>query len=60
MQANNYIFLDRNWESDQTHINRILKYQTDLNAKPNILYFPEGLIVSYLQVYKLFSLYKAS
>jgi len=42
MQANNYIFLDRNWESDQTHIKRILKYQTDLNAKPNILYFPEG------------------
>merc|ERR1719354_606063 len=42
MQADSYIFLDRNWEKDKSHIERILKYQIDLNSVPNILLFPEG------------------
>ena len=43
MQADSYIFLDRNWEKDKSHIKRILKYQIDLNSVPNILLFPEGI-----------------
>jgi len=42
MQADNYIFLDRRWDTDQDHISKILRYHVDLNSKPNILFFPEG------------------
>ena len=44
MQVAAYIFLDRNWETDQDHIDRILSYFVELESKPNILFFPEGKI----------------
>jgi len=44
MQIAAYIFLDRNWETDQNHIDRILSYFVELESKPNILFFPEGIL----------------
>nr|CAB3263400.1 lysocardiolipin acyltransferase 1 [Phallusia mammillata] len=46
MQVAAYIFLDRNWEIDQNHINRILRYFVELDSKHNILFFPEGTDLS--------------
>ncbi|CAK8686602.1 lysocardiolipin acyltransferase 1-like [Clavelina lepadiformis] len=46
MQVAAYIFLDRNWETDQDHIDRILSYFVELDSKPNILFFPEGTDLS--------------
>ena len=45
MQVAGYIFLDRNWETDQDHIDRILSYFVELESKPNILFFPEGILL---------------
>lgn len=44
MQVAAYIFLDRNWEKDKSHIGNILSYFVELGSKPNILFFPEGEI----------------
>lgn len=44
MQVAAFIFLDRHWETDQDHIDNILKYFVELESKPNILFFPEGII----------------
>jgi len=45
MQVAAFIFLDRNWETDQGHINKILSYFVEMDIKPNILFFPEGYSV---------------
>ena len=42
-----YIFLDRSWETDQEHIDRILSYFVELDSKHNILFFPEGNFVDF-------------
>ena len=42
MQAHGDIFLDRNWDTAQNHITRILTYLMEHDSKLNILFFPEG------------------
>ncbi|XP_078488675.1 lysocardiolipin acyltransferase 1 isoform X2 [Ciona intestinalis] len=42
MQTGGGIFLDRNWDSDQTNIVNMLDHFNKLESNINILFFPEG------------------
>ena len=42
MQAAHFLFLKRNWESDQKRIKAFLKHFQTMNSCPQLLLFPEG------------------
>ena len=58
MQVAAYIFLDRSWETDEDHIDKILSYFVELESKPNILFFPEGNVLT-LNIYIKFNCCKS-
>lgn len=42
MQAKNFLFLKRNWDSDKERIQSTLKHFASVNYYPQLLFFPEG------------------